>query len=59
MTKNELHGVGLQEAKRRARESHPIAPQLDNVAYSYVKKDCPTSIRQRARVKVVYPRFAY
>ena len=27
---NELHGVGLQEAKRRARESHPIAPQLDS-----------------------------
>ena len=27
---NELYGVGLQEAKRRARESHPIAPHLDS-----------------------------
>ena len=26
---NELRGIGLQEAKRRAREAHPIAPQLD------------------------------
>ena len=27
---NEFHVVGLQEAKRRARESHLIAPQLDS-----------------------------
>ena len=27
--KNELRGIGLQEAKRRAREAHPIVPQLD------------------------------
>ena len=56
---NELHGVGLQEAKRRARESHPIAPNWTVVVYLWARTGYRNSAQPRTRVRASSLKFAF
>ena len=56
---NELHGVGLQEAKRRARESHPIAPNWTVDVYLWARTGYQNSAQPRTRVRASSLKFAF
>ena len=56
---NELHGVGLQEAKRKARESHPIAPNWTVAVYLWARTGCQNSAQPRTRVRAFLLKFAF